>query len=48
MVGVDLKSLMAKKNPFCTRSLQSAAGLAVSRTNYEVTVEHFLRKVRAP
>ncbi len=42
MVGVDNKSLMSKMNRFCTRSLEAAAGLCVSRTNYEVTVEHFL------
>ena len=40
MVEINLKSLVARLNRFCTRSLESAAGLCVSRTNYEVTPEH--------
>jgi type VI secretion system protein VasG len=44
MVTVDIKSLLIHLNPFCTNVLQSAAGLCVSRTHYEVTVEHFLSK----
>ncbi|MCC6572577.1 MAG: type VI secretion system ATPase TssH [Planctomycetes bacterium] len=43
MVDVNLKSLVGRLNRFCTRWLESAAGIAVSRTNYEVTVEHMLR-----
>ncbi len=45
MVNVDLRQLMSKLNPYCTASLNEAAGLAVSRTNYEVTVEHWLMKM---
>ena len=44
MITVDIKSLLIHLNPFCTNVLQSAAGLCVSRTHYEVTVEHFLAK----
>ncbi len=44
MVTVDIKSLLIHLNPFCTNVLQSAAGLCVSRTHYEVTIEHFLSK----
>jgi len=44
MIHVDLKSLLLKLNGFCATALQNAAGLCVSRTNYEVTVEHFLLK----
>jgi type VI secretion system protein VasG len=44
MITVDIKSLLIHLNPFCTNGLQSAAGLCVSRTHYEVTVEHFLVK----
>lgn len=44
MITVDIKSLLIHLNPFCTNALQSAAGLCVSRTHYEVTVEHFLVK----
>ncbi len=42
MVEVNLKALIARLNRFCTRSLEAAAGLCVSRTNYEVTPEHLL------
>jgi len=45
MITVDMKSLISRLNPFCTNALQSAAGLCVSRTHYEVTVEHFLSKL---
>ncbi len=45
MITVDIKSLLIHLNPFCTNVLQSAAGLCVSRTHYEVTVEHFLVKL---
>lgn len=44
MITVDLKSLLGKLNAFCTRSLEAAAGLCVSRTHYEVTIEHFWAK----
>jgi len=40
MAEVDLKSLIRKLNPLCTRALESAAGLCVSRNHYEITVEH--------
>ena len=40
----DMKSLLAKLNPSTTRILHNAAGLCVSRTNYEIAVEHFLVK----
>ncbi len=45
MITVDIKFLLIHLNPFCTNVLQSAAGLCVSRTHYEVTVEHFLVKL---
>ncbi|MEW5724749.1 MAG: type VI secretion system ATPase TssH, partial [Thermodesulfobacteriota bacterium] len=44
MITVDMKSLLAKLNPFCGSALQNAAGLCVSRTNYEVSIEHFFIK----
>lgn len=43
MVEVDLKRLVGRLNRFCTRALEAAAGNCVSRTNYEVTVEHLLQ-----
>ncbi|WP_028583998.1 type VI secretion system ATPase TssH [Desulfogranum mediterraneum] len=45
MVNVDIKSLLLHLNSFCTNGLQAAAGLSVSRTHYEVTVEHLLMKL---
>ncbi|MHC1711418.1 MAG: type VI secretion system ATPase TssH [Solidesulfovibrio sp.] len=44
MTHVDLKSLLLKLNGFSATALQNAAGLCVSRTHYEVSVEHFLLK----
>lgn len=45
MVSVDIKALLNRLNQYCTRCLESAAGLCVSRTHYEVTIEHFLTKL---
>ncbi len=45
MITVDIKSLLSRLNSFCTRSMEAAAGHCVSRTHYEVTVEHFLAKL---
>ncbi|MBI3609836.1 MAG: type VI secretion system ATPase TssH [Nitrospirae bacterium] len=45
MVNVDMKSLLRRLNRFCTRSLEAAAGLCVSRSHYEVSVEHLLLKM---
>ncbi len=45
MITVDIKSLLEHLNPFCTRCLESAAGLCVSRTHYEVTAEHLFAKL---
>src|SRR6516225_6292074 len=40
MVQVDLKQLLNRLNPYTKRSLETAAGLCISRGNYEVTIEH--------
>ena len=45
MVEVNLKALVARLNRYCTRSLEAAAGLCVSRTNYEVTPEHLMHAI---
>lgn len=45
MITVDIKSLLGRLNSYCTRCLEAAAGFCVSRTHYEVTVEHFLAKL---
>jgi type VI secretion system protein VasG len=44
MINVDIKSLLSKLNDFCANALHGAAGLCVTRTHYEVAVEHFLVK----
>ncbi|MFW5488962.1 MAG: type VI secretion system ATPase TssH [Desulfovibrio sp.] len=45
MLTTDLRSLIAKLGPLCTTALHNGAGLAVTRTNHEVTIEHFLIKL---
>ncbi len=40
-----LKSLVGKLNPTCRNGLESAAGLCLARTNYEVEIEHWLLKL---
>ncbi len=45
MITKDLKRLLQKLNPYTTRVLETAAGFTVSRTHYEVTVEHVLLKL---
>jgi type VI secretion system protein VasG len=45
MLTVDIKNLLALLNPLCTRALEGAAGLCVSRSHYEVTVEHLFAKL---
>ncbi|MBS3780629.1 MAG: hypothetical protein KGY41_09560, partial [Desulfovermiculus sp.] len=45
MITVDIKSLLNRLNTYCTNALEAAAGACVSRTHYEVTVEHMLLKL---
>ena len=42
---LDLRSLMGKLDDTTRRALEAAAGLSVSRTHYEVEVEHWLAKL---
>jgi type VI secretion system protein VasG len=44
-MDVEIKGLLRKLNRTCTRALEAAAGLCVSRTHYEVTVEHVLQQL---
>lgn len=44
MASLNLKSLVAKLNPLCRQTLESAAGLCLSRTNYNVEIEHWFLK----
>lgn len=45
MVPVNLKSLVSKLNDTCRHSLEGAAGLCLSRTNYNIEIEHYLIKL---
>src|SRR5262249_26936365 len=45
MPGISAKSLIGKLNTTCTQALQSAAGLCVSRTHFNVELEHWLLKL---
>lgn len=42
MVDLDLRRLIGRLDTYCRRALESAAGLAVSRGHYEVSIEHLL------
>ncbi|WP_299009868.1 type VI secretion system ATPase TssH [uncultured Shewanella sp.] len=44
MITVDLKTLLSKLNYYSSNSLHNAAGYCMSRTHYEVTIEHWLLK----
>jgi hypothetical protein len=42
MLAVDLRSLVGRMNDVCRRSLEAAAGLTLSRSHYNVEIEHWL------
>ncbi|MDX1394523.1 MAG: type VI secretion system ATPase TssH [Gemmatimonadota bacterium] len=43
-MNVNLKSLIGKLNPQTRGAVEAAAGICVSRTHYDVEVEHYLSK----
>jgi type VI secretion system protein VasG len=45
MAAVNLRSLANKFNPTCLRALEGAAGLCLSRSNYNVEIEHLVLKL---
>lgn len=45
MIRVDIKSLLNRLNSTSTLALEAAAGTCLSRTHYEVTLEHVLAKL---
>lgn len=45
MLNVDLQSLVSKLGPNCRAALEGAVGLTLSRTNYNVEIEHYLSKL---
>jgi type VI secretion system protein VasG len=44
-MGVDLKSLIGKLNDSTRSALEGAAGLCLSRTHYDIEIEHYLMKL---
>ena len=45
MAAIDLKALVGRLNEACRRALEAAAGLTLSRTHYNVEIEHWLLKL---
>ncbi|HST76419.1 MAG TPA: type VI secretion system ATPase TssH, partial [Acetobacteraceae bacterium] len=45
MAAIDLKSLVGRLDEHCRRALEAAAGLTLSRSHYNVEVEHWLAKL---
>src|SRR5580692_3117406 len=44
-MGINLKALIGKLNDPSRAALEGAAGLCLSRTHYDIEVEHFLTKL---
>jgi type VI secretion system protein VasG len=44
-MGLNLKALIGKLNDSTRGALEAAAGLCLSRTHYDIEVEHFLTKL---
>lgn len=45
MININLKALVGKLNPACRVALEGAAGLCLSRSHYNVELEHWLIKL---
>ncbi len=45
MAAIDLKLLVGRLNEPCRKALEAAAGLTLSRTHYNVEIEHWLLKL---
>src|SRR5277367_6585736 len=44
-MGLNLKSLIGKLNDTARSTLEAAAGLCLSRTHYDIEIEHYLTKL---
>lgn len=44
-MNINLKGLISKLDDTCRRALEGAAGLCLSRTHYDVDIEHLLTKL---
>jgi type VI secretion system protein VasG len=42
MATIDLRQLVGRLNDLCRRALETAAGMTLSRTHYNVEIEHWL------
>ena len=42
MLSIDLKQLVGRLNDVCRRALEAAAALTLSRTHYNIEIEHWL------
>ena len=45
MANINLKQLIGKLNDTTRRSLEAASGLCLSRTHYNIEIEHWLLKL---
>src|SRR6476469_906646 len=45
MAAIDLKLLIGRLDDRCRRALEAAAGLTLSRSHYNVEIEHWLVKL---
>ncbi|HUC64043.1 MAG TPA: type VI secretion system ATPase TssH [Stellaceae bacterium] len=48
MAAVNLKALLGRFNDPCRRALEAAAGLTLSRSHFNVEIEHWLLKLAEP
>ncbi len=44
-MNINLKGLIGKLDDTCRRALEGAAGLCLSRTHYDVDIEHLISKL---
>ena len=44
-MSINLKSLIGKLNEYTRKTLEASAGLCLSRTNYDIEVEHYVLKL---
>lgn len=45
MITIDLKSLVGKLNESCRNALEAAAGLCLTRTHYNIEIEHWILRL---
>lgn len=45
MISLNLKSLVQRLSPICRGELENAAGFALVRTNFNIEIEHWLKKI---